>query len=93
MTETIQEKKNPEQPTVITLNNTNSIQILVQYIELAQQKGAFDLNEAELLKRSSDVLLNNANDTELNQINATQLLIQGIHKGQKSGAYRLNDAS
>lgn len=92
--EATQEKKNVEQqPTVITLDNNNSVGILVQYIELAQQKGAFDLNEAELLKRSCDVLLNGAMDNELNQINSRQLLVQGVHKGQKSGAYSLNDAA
>ena len=92
--ETVQDKKNVEQqPTVITLDNINSVKILVQYIELAQQKGAFDLNEAELLKRSSDVLLNGVEDNELNQFNSRQLLVQGIHKGQKSGAYSLNDAA
>jgi len=30
-----------QEPTVITLNDTNSTQILAQYIEVAQQKGAF----------------------------------------------------
>jgi hypothetical protein len=92
--EATQEKKDVEQqPTVITLDNINSVKILVQYIELAQQKGSFDLNEAELLKRSSDVLLNGVVDNELNQINSRQLIVQGIHKGQKSGAYTLNDAA
>jgi hypothetical protein len=82
-----------QEPTVITLDNTNSVQILNQYVELAQQKGAFLLQEAEILKRASDVLLNGAQDSEIPATNARQLLIQGVHKGQKHGAYTLNDAA
>lgn len=82
-----------DQPSVITLDETNSVQIMSQYIELAQQKGAYLLNEAELLKRASDVLVNNVPDHEINKNTAKQVLIQGVHKGQKSGAYTLNDAA
>ena len=81
------------EPTVITLDNTNSIQILAQYIEHAQQKGAYLLNEAEILKRAVEVLLNNVHDNELNESNSKSLLVQGVHKGQRHGAYTLNDAS
>lgn len=80
-------------PTVITLDNVNSIRILSQYIEVAQQKGAYVLAEAELLKRSTDVLVNNVPDAEITQASARQLLIQGVHKGQRHGAYTLNDAA
>jgi hypothetical protein len=82
-----------QDPTVITLNDTNSIQILAQYIEVAQQKGAFLLNEAEILKKSIDVLINNVPDNEINADTAKSILIQGINKGQKNGSYTLNDAS
>lgn len=81
------------EPTVISLDNNNSIQILNQYIELAQEKGAFLLNEAELLKRATDVIMNSAEDKELNLVTSKQILIQGIHKGQRHGAWKLNDAS
>jgi 6-phosphogluconolactonase (cycloisomerase 2 family) len=82
-----------QEPTIITLDNTNSIRILLQYIEYAQQKGAYMLNEAELLKRASDFLLNNVPDNELNTQSAKQLLIQGVHKGQRHGVYTLSDAA
>jgi len=82
-----------EEPTVITLDNTNSIQILAQYIEHAQQKGAYLLSEAEILKRAVEFLLNNVPDNELNDSNSKNLLVQGIHKGQRHGAYTLNDAA
>lgn len=82
-----------EEPTVITLDNTNSIQILAQYIEHAQQKGAYLLSEAEILKRAVEVLLNNVPDNELNSNNSKNLLVQGVHKGQRHGAYTLNDAA
>jgi hypothetical protein len=82
-----------EEPTVITLNNENAIQILSQYVELAQQKGAFVLQEAELLKRANDVLINKVSDNELNEVTSINLFIQAINKGQRSGAYTLNDAA
>jgi len=85
--------ENTPEPTVLTLDSKNSVQILSQYVELAQQKGAFLLNEAELLKRATDVVLNNVPDQEINQQMSIQLLIQGVNKGQKHGAYTLNDAS
>jgi hypothetical protein len=82
-----------EQPTMITLDNTNSIQILAQYIEVAQQKGAYLLTEAEILKRAMDVLINNIPDKEIDTNMAKQFLIQGVVKGQKHGSYTLNDAA
>jgi hypothetical protein len=82
-----------DKPTIITLDNKNSVQILSQYVEIAQQKGAFLLNEAELLKRASDTLVNHVQDKELNESMSKQLLIQGIHKGQRHGAFTLNDAA
>jgi hypothetical protein len=93
MVSTEQTSEQTSEPTVLTLDNTNSIQILSQYIELAQQKGAFLLNEAELLKRAMDVLVNNVPDHEINKQTSMQLLIQGVNKGQRHGSYTLNDAS
>jgi len=84
----------PEQPTIITLDKNSSIKILIQYIEISQKAGAYELKEAEILKRAADVLTNNAQDPEINENLAINLLIQGINKGQKhGGAYTLNDAS
>jgi hypothetical protein len=80
-------------PTVISLNALNTVQVLSQYVEVAQQKGAYKLNEAEVLKRASDVLLNNASDHEINDVSARQLLVQGVLKGQSHGAYTLTDAA
>lgn len=82
-----------QEPTVITLDDKNSIQILAQYIEVAQQKGAYLLNEAEILKRAMDVLMNNIPDKEIDNNMAKNLLIQGVNKGQRHGAYTLNDAA
>jgi len=87
---------NPQTETpmnVVTLDAQNSVQILSQYVELAQQKGAYLLNEAELLKRATDVLVNKGEDVAINEETACSLLIQGVHKGQRHGAYTLNDAS
>jgi hypothetical protein len=81
-------------PSVITLDKNNSIKILIQYNELIQKSGAFDLKEADLIKRAIDVLIYSATDSEINEIVGINLLIQGIHKGQKhGGTLTLNDAS
>ena len=84
----------PEQPQVITLDKNTSINILIQYIEVAQKAGAYELKEAEILKRVVDFLINNAPDNELNELTAINVLIQGIVKAQKhGGAFTLNDAA
>jgi hypothetical protein len=80
-------------PTIVTLDKVNSVKILSQYVEVAQSKGAYKLNEAEILKRASDVLLNNLPDNEITEVTAKQLLIQGILKGQGHGCFTLNDAA
>ena len=83
-----------QQPTVITLDKNSSINIFIQYIEIAQKAGAYELKEAEILKRATDVLTNNVTDPEINENLAINLLIQGINKGQKhGGAFTLNDAA
>ena len=82
-----------QEPTVITLDSKNSLEILTSYVELAQQKGAFLLSEAEILKRAMDVLVNNVNDKEIDNNLALNLLVQGVNKGQRHGVYTLNDAS
>jgi hypothetical protein len=60
---------------------------------MAQQKGAFLLQEAEVLKRAVDVASNNASDKDIDRNNALNLLIQGVQKGQRHGAYTLADAA
>lgn len=82
-----------QQPQVITLDNRNSVEILAQYIEVAQKAGAFLLPESDLLKRARDVLLRGAEDPEVNIPNARNLFIQAVNKGQSKGAYSLEDAS
>lgn len=88
---------NPEavkpQEQTLTLDATNTVQILVQFVELAQQKGAFLLQEAEALKRAMDVLVLKAEDKDVNEVLAKQLLIQGVQKGQRHGAYTIHDAA
>ena len=80
------------QPQVINLNDQNSIQILMQYIEIAQKSGTFLLQEADILKRCKDVLFSKAQDKEITDIQAKQLFIQAVMKGQANGAYTLDDA-
>jgi hypothetical protein len=80
-------------PNVITLNMTNSIELLSKYIEVAQKAGTFMLAESDLLKRSRDVLMHRAQDNEINTHTAKNLFIQAVNKGQSKGAYTLEDAS
>jgi len=80
-------------PQVITLNLRNSVEILAQYIEVAQKAGTFILPESDILKRAKDVLLNDAQDHEINVSSARTLFIQAVNKGQSKGAYTLDDAS
>lgn len=82
-----------QQPQVITLDNRNSVEILAQYIEVAQKAGAFLLPESDLLKRARDVLLRGTEDPEVNIPTARNLFIQAVSKGQSKGAYTLEDAS
>jgi len=91
----VEEVQTPEvtQPTVITLDNNNSVQILFNFIEMANKAGAYVLQEADILKRCKDVLLNGANDPELQNVQSRQLLLQAIIKGQAKGAYTLDDAA
>jgi hypothetical protein len=81
------------EPKVIQLDSTNSINILNQYIEHAQKNGTFNLQEADILKRCRDVLLNNLSDGEITVASAKTLFIQAVHKGQAKGCYSLDDAS
>ena len=87
------QQQQQQQPQVITLDNRNSIEILAQYIEVAQKAGAFLLPESDLLKRCRDVLLRGAEDQEVNIPTARNLFIQAVNKGQSKGAYSLEDAS
>lgn len=80
-------------PSVITLNIPNSVDILIKYVELAQQKGAFLLKEAELLKRASDILTDVEKSGEFSKGDCLNILIQGVNKGQQSGSYTLTDAA
>jgi hypothetical protein len=82
-----------QQPQVITLDNQNSVEILAQFVEVAQKAGAFLLPESDLLKRARDVLLRGAQDPEVNVPTARNLFIQAVNKGQSKGAYSLEDAS
>lgn len=87
------QQQQQQQPQVITLDNRNSVEILAQYIEVAQKAGAFLLPESDLLKRCRDVLLRGAEDPEVNVPTARNLFIQAVNKGQSKGAYSLEDAS
>lgn len=81
------------QPQVITLDSKNSVEILSQFVEVAQKAGAFLLAESDILKRGKDVLLRGVEDPEITQATARTLFMQAVVKGQAKGAYTLDDAS
>jgi hypothetical protein len=75
------------------MDTKSAVEVLVKYVELGQQKGAYLLPEADVLKRATDVLVKNTEDPELTQNISLNVLVQGVTKGQKAGAYTLADAS
>lgn len=82
----------PQQSQVITLDSKNSVEILANYIEVAQKAGSFALPESDILKRCRDLLLKGIEDTEINIPTAKNLFVQAIQKGQSKGCYSLDDA-
>ena len=83
------------EPTVITLNAKNAVDILIKYIELGQSKGAFKkLQDAYLFKRAFDVLLHHTEDKEITVDSALSMLSQGVNMIQGSGGvFTINDAA
>lgn len=77
----------------LTLDSTNSIQILVKFVEVAQKNGVFMLQETSVLQRAIDFLLNGSEDAELTRESAKNILIQAIVKGQRGGSYTIHEAS
>ena len=82
-----------QQPTTITLDSKNSIEILTQFVETAQKHGSFLLAESDVLKRCKDVLIRGLQDEEINIPTARNLFVQAVNKGQSKGAYTLDEAS
>lgn len=66
---------------------------LLVYIEIAQSKGVFILQESDLLKKCKDTLLFNVSHPDITQIVAINVFIQAVLKGQKLGCYTLEEAS
>jgi hypothetical protein len=75
----------------ITLTTENSLDFLIQYTELAQKNGVFNLQEADLLKKAVDALKDVP--SEISKTDAQNLLTQAVAKGQSKGCYSLADAS
>lgn len=82
-----------QQPTIITLDNKNSVEILSSYIDISQKAGVYMLQESDILKRCRDLLLKGVEDPEINVATAKNLFVQAIMKGQSKGCFSLDDAS
>jgi hypothetical protein len=80
------------QPQQMQLTVENCVKVLLQFVNVAQKHGVFELSEAEALVRSSNVV-NGEADEQINKYQARQNLINGVVKGQKGGAYDLRDAA
>ena len=74
----------------LTVNNAEKV--LIQFVNVAQKHGVFELSEAEALLRSSNVV-GGESDADINKYQARQNLINGVIKGQKGGAFELRDAA
>ena len=77
----------------ITLDEENSVEILFQFIEIAQKSGSFLLPESQILKRCKDVLILKASDPEISVTQAKELFLQAIVKGQSRGVYSLDQSA
>ena len=75
----------------ITLNHDNSLDFLIQFTELAQKNGVYNLQEADVLKKAVDSIKNT--DGVIPKAEAQNLLIQAVVKGQSRGVYTLVEAS
>ncbi len=80
-------------PTVLTINKENVYQYIVKYIETAASKGAYTLEDADVLKQCFDTVLHNAQDNGFPLNNAKGLLTQALVKGQAHGSYTITDSS
>ena len=80
------------QPQQVQLTVENAEKVLMQFVNVAQKHGVFELSEAEALVRSSNVV-NGEKDEQINKYQARQNLINGVVKGQKGGAFDLRDAA
>lgn len=76
----------------VQLTVPNAEKVLIQFVNVAQKHGVFDLSEAEALLRSINVV-GGESDADINKYQARQNLINGVIKGQKGGAYELRDAA
>jgi len=84
----------------IDLNSENSIVLLTRFIEVAQQKGAYQLREASILKKAVDYFNPDIKTKPVfregdpnPELTAKSLLLQGAQVGQAKGSYPLDDAA
>ena len=74
------------------LNVSNFLQILYNYVEKAQEKGCFTLDEAVEIKKSYEYLTSNNKEHDV-MLRCFNNLINSCQKGQlKGGIYNLQDA-
>lgn len=77
----------------IVIDETNSIQILYQFIEVAQKGGSFLLQESAVINRCKDILFSKIEDKEISPLQARQAFIQAVVKGQAKGLYTLDEST
>lgn len=75
------------------LNQYNFLEILYNYVEKAQEKGCFSLDEAVEIKKGYDYLISQNNKEKEVILRSFNNLINSCQKGQlKGGIYNLQDA-
>ena len=80
-------------PTVLTINKDNVFQIIVKYIETANSKGAYTLEDADVLKQCFDTILHGAKDNGFPLKSAKSAIVQALVKGQARGSFTITDSS
>jgi ribosomal protein L6P/L9E len=75
------------------LNQYNFLEILYNYVEKAQEKGCFSLDEAVEIKKGYEYLISQNNKEKEVILRSFNNLINSCQKGQlKGGVYNLQDA-
>jgi hypothetical protein len=67
-----------------------AIKVLTHFVQRAQTKSSYKLQEAGILYRAVNFF--SGEEKEMTELQATRLLVNGIHIGQSNGVYTLEEA-
>lgn len=74
----------------VELTWESATKVLIHFVNKAQQKSAFKLQEAGVLYKAVGVF--SGEEKNMSEMEALQMLVNGLHIGQASGAFTLEEA-